>query len=453
MDTEHRNVIIVGGGIAGLTAAAYLARAGTPVTLYERSSQLGGMAATEESNGFHFNMGPHALYRGGAAQSVLDELGVPYPGRIPVADRALRGGRLHTLPTNARSLLSTRLLGARAKLEVGAFLARLNSLDPSRFDRITLDDWLNTAFRQESSRELMRALTRVTGYTNDPDRVSAGAALGQLKYAASIGVIYLNNGWQSLVDGLSRSAEAAGANIVTGLRVDAIEPRGQASVVRLSTGETVEASAVIVAASPRVTRDLLANTELSAPKQWADAAVPVRSACLDVALRGLPVPTRPFALGIDAPTYLSLHSVPEGMAPNGMALVSLQKYLPTDDNDPAAAEPQLERVLDIVQPGWRDVLVERRFLPHMIVSHWLPQASSGGLAGRPGPQIPRASGIFVVGDWVGAEGMLSDAAFASGRQAATLALNHLAGSPSNRSSSATLGGGAQRAVARLRTAS
>jgi phytoene dehydrogenase-like protein len=419
--------VIVGGGIAGLTAAAYLARSGVRVTLYERSAQPGGMAATEESNGFRFNMGPHALYRGGPAQSVLDELGVAYAGRVPVADRALRSGQLHVLPTNARTLLSTRLLGVRAKLEVGAFLARLGSVDSSALDRVTLDDWLETAFHQKSSRELMRALTRVTGYTNDPARMSAGAALSQLKYAAAIGVIYLNNGWQSLVTGLREVAEGAGANVVTGVRVDAIEPHGESASIRLSSGETVEARAVIIAASPRVTRDLLATTAVGAPRQWADAAVPVRAACLDVALRRLPVSTRPFALGIDEPTYLSLHSTADGIAPRGMALLSLQKYLPADDNDPAAAEPQLERMLDAVQPGWREVLVERRFLPHMIVSHWLPQAATGGLAGRPGSKVPGADGVFVAGDWVGGEGMLSDAAFASGRRAATLALAHISG--------------------------
>ncbi|HJQ84564.1 MAG TPA: FAD-dependent oxidoreductase, partial [Candidatus Binatia bacterium] len=38
----NRNAIVVGGGLAGLTAATLLARAGRRVTLYERSPAVGG---------------------------------------------------------------------------------------------------------------------------------------------------------------------------------------------------------------------------------------------------------------------------------------------------------------------------------------------------------------------------------------------------------------------------
>jgi flavin-dependent dehydrogenase len=40
------DVIIVGGGLAGLSAASYLARAGCSVTLFEKSVLLGGRAAS-----------------------------------------------------------------------------------------------------------------------------------------------------------------------------------------------------------------------------------------------------------------------------------------------------------------------------------------------------------------------------------------------------------------------
>jgi phytoene dehydrogenase-like protein len=59
--------------MAGL-AACYLARAG--VTLFENAPYLGGRAATREFGGFLFNRGGHALYSGGAASRVFEELGV-----------------------------------------------------------------------------------------------------------------------------------------------------------------------------------------------------------------------------------------------------------------------------------------------------------------------------------------------------------------------------------------
>src|SRR5215510_9199481 len=59
------NVAVIGGGLAGLTAANFLARAGFQVTLFEKSGAIGGRARTDVEQGFHFNLGPHALYCSG----------------------------------------------------------------------------------------------------------------------------------------------------------------------------------------------------------------------------------------------------------------------------------------------------------------------------------------------------------------------------------------------------
>jgi phytoene dehydrogenase-like protein len=44
---DHRDVILVGGGHNGLTAAAFLARAGHGLTVLERRAVPGGVAVTE----------------------------------------------------------------------------------------------------------------------------------------------------------------------------------------------------------------------------------------------------------------------------------------------------------------------------------------------------------------------------------------------------------------------
>jgi len=51
-------IIVIGGGISGLAAAALLAKAGWNVTLLEKNSTLGGRARTLDISGFHFDMGP-----------------------------------------------------------------------------------------------------------------------------------------------------------------------------------------------------------------------------------------------------------------------------------------------------------------------------------------------------------------------------------------------------------
>jgi hypothetical protein len=55
------------------------------------------------------------------------------------------------------------------------------------------------------------------------------------------------------------------------------------------------------------------------------------------------------------------------------------------------------------------------------VSNALVTAAGGGLAGRPDPKI--ADSLYVVGDWVGKEGLVSNASFASAKHAAQLILN------------------------------
>ncbi|HVY45185.1 MAG TPA: NAD(P)-binding protein, partial [Minicystis sp.] len=134
---NHHETIIVGGGLGGLAAATYLARAGARVRVLDKAAALGGRARSQDhaSDGpatpFTFNLGPHALYRGGAAARVLEELGVRVEGGVPTGSGglALAGGSTFMLPSGPLSLLATGLLPLGAKLELARFLARLPRVD------------------------------------------------------------------------------------------------------------------------------------------------------------------------------------------------------------------------------------------------------------------------------------------------------------------------------------
>lgn len=418
---ERLDVAVVGGGVAGLTAAAYLARAGLRVAVLERSRELGGRGRSSRLGDVTFNLGPHALYRGGAAEAVLADLGVEVTGGAP----ALRGvlvrsdGRTVTLPGGPWSLLTSGALPFGAKLDgLGAFAA-LTRADPRALATTTVDAWLAGAARTAAARELFRTFLRLSTYAAD-GRQSAGAALAQLGLAATHGVRYLDGGWAALVSALEATARRAGARVETGAVVRTVEhDAGGVRGLHLADGRRVEADAVVLAVMPRAAHQLVQDGPAGARLQgWAEAAVPVEAACLDLALRAPARPGVGIALGLDRPLYFSVHSRAARLGPDGVEVIHAAKYLGPGAPDARADEAELERLLDVARPGWRERLVERRFLPRMVVASALVLAEQGGLPARPGPAVEGAPGVLVAGDWVGGEGLLADASFASAREAA-----------------------------------
>jgi len=415
------NVAVVGGGLAGLTAANYLARAGFSVTLFEKSRDTGGRARTDVEQGFHFNLGPHALYAGGAAIGILRELGVEFQGRPPATSGgfAIDRGAKHTLPVGPTSLLTSGLFGLGAKLEAARLLGGIGKIDASGVERHSLREWAEREIRRDDARRLFRSLIRVSTYADDPERQSAGAAIAQLQLALASGVLYLDGGWQTLARGLRDSAEKEGVKIITGERVNAVERDERVRGVRLTDGAFYAAQSVVIAAGPAEACELIEGGEGTVLSEWAKAAIPVRAACLNVALEHLPQPRALFALGIDRPLYFSVHSAAAKLAPGNGAVIHVAKYLGAGpDGDTRAVERELEETLDIMQPGWRNAVVARGFLPMMTVSNALVTAAQGGVKGRPRPGVPGVEGLYVAGDWVGPKGMLADASMASAKLAA-----------------------------------
>lgn len=419
------DVVVVGGGVAGLAVAALVASAGRTVRLFEQSRAPGGRAQTKQRDGFYLNLGPHALYRGGRGIEVLRELGVEPRGSVPSVSGsfAVRDGVKHTFPAGMMSLLTTSLFGLSAKLEAARLLASIGRIDGTRLMGTSVREWLDQTLSHDEVKEFVRAAFRVATYTNAPDLMSAGAAIEQLKKAFATGVFYVDGGWQTLVEGLREAAERAGALIETGVKVEAVTRHASGAVagLRLADGRLINASTVLIASSPAIAARLVDNAEHTSLRRWADQASPVRAACLDVALSRLPIAKATFALGIDRPLYLSVHSASARLAPEGSALIQTAKYLPPNDRDPVeTVERELEGLLDLIQPGWREVVVHRRFMPDMIVMNAIPTATGDGTLGRPSPEVADVRGLYVAGDWVGDEGLLVDASLASAKRAAEM---------------------------------
>lgn len=416
-------IFIVGGGLAGLTVATYLARAGCSVILFEKAPNVGGRAITHHYSDFLFNQGPHALYRGGAALKILRELGIEFSGGVASTEGvAILEGKLYQLPSGVISILSSGLLKAGSKLKLDTWLASVMVTKPTIPAHLTLREWLEVTFHQPDLRTYIEALARLLTYANAPLDMSAAAFMAQLQVGLR-GVSYLDGGWQTLIDGLKQTAQKAGVLIKPESRVVAIEPT--AKILRLADDSTMSANTIIVAGlSPAHLNALVDGGQQPVLQAWAAHTLPVQAACLDLGLSRLPVPDRRFAVGVDQPLYFSVHSVKAKLGPSDGVMLHAAKYLdPHTATDAKADECELEAMLDLLQPGWRGEVIERRFLPKMTVSNAVVSARQGGLAGRPGPQVPGLPDLYVVGDWVGPEGMLLDAALPSAKNAAQLILN------------------------------
>jgi phytoene dehydrogenase-like protein len=79
--TEKQKVAIVGAGMAGLTAAAYLTKENYDVLLLDKNNHCGGLVSTFKQNGFAFDTGPRAFVNSGMVKPMLKDLGIEWEYR------------------------------------------------------------------------------------------------------------------------------------------------------------------------------------------------------------------------------------------------------------------------------------------------------------------------------------------------------------------------------------
>ena len=424
------DAVVIGGGLAGHLAAIKLAKAGRSVALLEQSKRLGGRAATTSKDGVQFNLGPHALYCHGHAFRLLKELEIPFRGGVPNPGIPLgyHKGHEYRLPTTPSGLFWTSLLSLREKWQLTRLFRELPDIKTAPLMHTSVEEWTQHRYGDRALAKFLFAFFRLTSYAAEMEHYSAGAALDQLKLGLQGNVWYVDNGWQSIIDELHRTAVKLGVDVRTSAHVTAVRPTDAGIVVQTSHQEEFASNAAILAVSPQQACAMLELATTDPLPQWMQSARPVYAACLDIALTKLPRPQYRFALGLDQPYYLSVHSAAAKLVPSGVAVIQAMKYLTASDPS-GDHERELEQMLDQVQPGWREHVLTRRWLPSMLVAPDLPQAAVGGLVGRPPVHAAGIPGVFVAGDWVGDRGQLADASAASAETAARATLQFLQTAP------------------------
>jgi oxygen-dependent protoporphyrinogen oxidase len=124
-------VLVVGGGITGLTAAHALARAGVPVTLVEATGRLGGKIRSQRIDGFLVEDGPDSVIATRPAALQLarelglgpELIGVKEPRGVFIRHRGrlvpMPEGLGLVLPTRIKPFASTRLFSPLEKARMG----------------------------------------------------------------------------------------------------------------------------------------------------------------------------------------------------------------------------------------------------------------------------------------------------------------------------------------------
>jgi squalene-associated FAD-dependent desaturase len=191
-----RGVVVVGGGLAGITAAIGLREAGLAVTVVETRGWLGGVASSYSRRGLVIDNGQHVFLRCCTNyRDLLARLGVT--GSVEIQDRfdvtVLSGAgqarlRRSALPSPlhlAGALARYRLLSLAERARVGRAALAFRAADPGQpeLDRHRLGDWLAARGQSERARRRLWDLFIVSALNVAGDEASVPLAATVIKTA------------------------------------------------------------------------------------------------------------------------------------------------------------------------------------------------------------------------------------------------------------------------------
>jgi squalene-associated FAD-dependent desaturase len=408
------SVVVVGGGLAGITAALDCAEQGAEVTLVEVRPRLGGAIYSFAREGITLDNGQHVFlrcctaYRGLLARlgserhvRVQPRLEIPVlrPGR-PTA--WLRRGPLPAPLHLAGTLARYAPLSRRERLGVARAALALGRLDPAdpRLDQRTLGDWLSE--RGQSPRAVAALWDLIALPTLNLPAAQASLALGAFVFqrglladadAADVGLHVAP--LSQIVDQPARAAlRAAGVEVRLGWRAERVRPVGGGFEVE-GSGEGLSAEATVVALPHQRARELL-PAAIAAP--WAStlASSPIVNLHL---VYDRPVLDYPFAAGVDTPVqYVFDRSAALDSAHRGMQYLAVS--LSGADQEMRMSRDELRRRFE---PALRDLLprVRDARLQQFLVTreHAATFSARPGTARLRPPAATALRGLALAGSW------------------------------------------------------
>lgn len=416
--TQKWDVVIVGGGLAGYVAANILTETNLSILLLEKGKSVGGRARTNKMNQQYLNLGPHALNNKGIAKSILAEIGITLNGKSPKLGGILIENNIeYAAPFSPLALFTTKLLNWKERIEWISVLLKIMKIKSEKLADQTFQQWAKEVTQSKKVESLLYTLGRLATYCHAPELVSAKVVVSNVQNAMG-GVLYLDGGWQMIVDQLHNKAIVSGLQVRSQTLVKKIKPIEQDQFkLILSSNEEILGKYVICTTDPHELNEMLIEEDNHEQISVFEQITPVKGATLDIALTQLPNPKILFAMGFSDPLYYSVHSHYAHLSDDAKsAVLHVFKYHhPGEHIDGASVKTELEQFLDKLQPGWQQNVITKRFLPNITVNQRLPQIGDERWLNRLKTKIP---GLYLAGDWASANSILADGAVSSGKDAA-----------------------------------
>lgn len=408
-------VAVVGGGLAGITAALYLADAGCRVILYETRPRLGGLTHSFQRGDLDVDNGQHVFLRCCTAyQALLRRLGVTDLVRlqdrldIPVRAPGRAGVRLRRngLPAPLHlggSLLRYGLLSPAQRwrfVRAALALRRLDRADPA-VDTRSFGDWLREHGQDETT---VDALWNLVGVAT----LNAGADQASLSLAAMVFQVGLlrdpsaaDIGWAAVplqrLHGQPAASQLAraGAEVRTGARVRSVRAQGPGWVVNARSEETM-VDRVVLAVPPPAAHALAPAGAIAKPDGWASAlgAAPIVNLHVVLDRRVL---DEPFVAGVGTPIqWVFDRTESSGLTRGQYLAVSLSAADAYIDEPVGALRERFLPELAALIPGLADAIIADFFVTREREATFRP--APGVAALRP-PAVTGAAGLFLAGAW------------------------------------------------------
>jgi squalene-associated FAD-dependent desaturase len=278
-------VVVVGGGLAGLTAALRCADAGADVTLLEARPRLGGQTFSFARGDLLVDNGQHVFLRCCTHYlALLERLGVRHlvtlQDRLDVPIVDVRTGTRHRLRRNglpaplhlARSVLGYRALSPVQRLRLVRAMRALQRVDAAASDDISFGEWLREHGQDARTTEAVWDLIGVATLNAHADDAALSLAatvfqLGLLTDSAAGDLGWARVPLQRLHgDPAAAELAAQGAQVRLGAKVESLT---EGWTVRLRGGEELAADAVILAVPPAAAERLLPTGATALPPGWS----------------------------------------------------------------------------------------------------------------------------------------------------------------------------------------